>query len=133
MANPNPPVGARWKKGQSGNPEGRRKLPADLRNIAEVTTAELKRIISKHFRMILPEIQKVIDNPQSTALDLIIASTIKQAIKRGDIQKAEYLFNRCMGRVTGKVEITQPEPVVIKRLNGEEICLDVQAIEGSND
>ena len=129
MANPNPPERTRWKKGQSGNPSGSRKLPADLKKVAEMTTDELKRTIAKHFRMRKEELSKVLQDPKSQAINLIIVSTIVKAIKDGDIHKAEYLFMRSLGRVTEKVEIQHPEPVIIERANGQQVALDVRKDE----
>ncbi len=129
MANPNPPEHTRWKKGQSGNPTGRRKLPVSLRSVAELSADEIKRTIAKHFRMNKETLIKVIQNPASPALDLVVASTIAKAIKDGDIAKAEYLFMRSLGKVKDVMEVIQPDPVVIRRPSGEEVELTTQRQE----
>lgn len=118
MANPNPPVHTRFKKGESGNKSGR---PKGL-----FTIDQLKKVIAKHFDMTKEELAAILTNPKSKAIDLIVCSAIARAIKDGDIAKAEYLFMRSLGRVTEKVEIQHPEPVVIQRPNGEEVTLDVK-------
>jgi hypothetical protein len=118
-----------WKKGESGNKSGGPKLPAVLTNVKLHTVNEIKHTISKHFRMKREEIAKVLQDPNSPALDLVIASTIASAIKAGDIHKAEYLFTRLVGRVTEKIELQHPEPVMIERPSGEQIVLDVEKVE----
>lgn len=120
-----PPDKFKWKKGQSGNPSGKQKLPADLRSVAMITSEELKRLISKHFRFKIPELHKIVEDPESPAINVVLASTILEAAKKGDVQRAEYLFMRLVGRVTEKVEVQYPEPVVIERPNGEQMVLDV--------
>lgn len=129
MANPNPPEHTRFKKGVSGNPAGTRKLPLDLRKIAEMTADELKRIISKHFRMDKDELELVLNDPRSPTINLIIASTIARAIKEGDVYRAESLFQRSIGRVADAVEIEMPKPVVIQRLDGTIIELGSEDVE----
>ncbi len=125
MAKVPPPEHTRWKKGVSGNPTGGRKLPDDLRKVAPLTSEELRRTISKHFRFNKTQLAEVLSNPNAPTIDIIIASTIAHAMKHGDIQKAEYLFQRLIGRVTEKVEVQYPEPVVIERPSGEQLVLDV--------
>jgi|SRR3990167_1381076 len=121
MANPNPPEANRWKKGQSGNPAGIRKLPVDLRKVADLTARELSRVISKHLRMNKNELLKILQDPKSSALNLIIVSAIISAIKNGDTAKAEYLFMRIIGKVTDKAEIILPEPFIIQTKDGGRI------------
>lgn len=129
MPRKDPPKHTRWKKGQSGNPSGGRKLPEVLTNVKLHTVNEIKHTISKHFRMSNDEINAVLLDPKASALDLIIASTIAKAIKHGDIHKAEYLFTRLVGRVTEKIELQHPEPVLIERPSGEQVILDVKTEE----
>ena len=93
------------------------------------TIDEIKRTISRHFRMTNDEISAVLVDSKATALDLIIASTIAKAIEHGDIHRAEYLFVRLVGRVTEKIEVQPPEPVLIARPSGEQVVLDVEAKE----
>ena len=112
----NPPEATRFKKGQSGNPSGR---PKNLFSVDQ-----LKAVIGKHFRMTHKEVQEVLASSKSPTIDLIVCSAINRAIADGDIARAEYLFNRSLGKVKDVMEIVRPEPVIIKRLNGEEISLD---------
>jgi hypothetical protein len=125
MAQKLPPEHTRFKKGSSGNPGGRPKLSPELKKINELTVDELKRTIAKHFRMTMEELTDVLHDPNSITLDLVICSAIAKAIKEGDMGRAEYLFMRSLGKVTEKLEVQHPEPVVIQRANGEMIALDV--------
>ena len=108
-------------------------MPPELKKVSILKSEELKLVISKHFRMKKEEIAAVLVDKNSSALDLIVASTIAHAIKKGDVQKAEYLFMRLIGRVTEKVEVQYPEPVVIERPNGEQMVLDVASDEVTDD
>lgn len=124
---------ARYVKGQTGNPGGRAKMPADLRGIAVLTTEELKLTISKYFKCIKKELDDLVQNPKTPALDLILIKSILNSMSSGDLHKVEYLFLRCLGRVTDKIEIVHPEPTVINRSNGEQVLLDVIRRNASGD
>lgn len=130
MANPNPSEKTRFKKGQSGNPKGKRKLPLDLRKVAELTADELQRTISKHFRMDKFQIAGVLQNPDSPALDLIIASTIAKAIKHGNINKAESLFLRCIGKVSDDIKIT--DVTFVTEIGADSSIVRKKIHEGNN-
>lgn len=118
-----------WKKGESGNKGGSRPLPDVLKKSKLHTIDEIKRTISLYFRMDKEAIIAILDNPKVPSLDLIIASTIAKAIEHGDIHRAEYLFTRLVGRVTEKIEVQHPEPVMIQRASGEVIEVGVQDAE----
>jgi hypothetical protein len=124
MANPNPSKAHQFKKGTSGNLQGR---PKGL-----FTTDMLKAVIAKHFEMSKEEIAALLKNDKAKAIDLIVCSAIMKAIKDGDIGKAEYLFMRSLGKVMEKLEVAHPEPVIIQRANGDQVMLDVKDVEALN-
>lgn len=87
MANPNPvppPVHSRWKKGQSGNPKGRPKLP----DIAEA----LARVLAD-------------EKDGRTALEQTLLALRAKAVK-GDIRAAEALLDRAFGKPKQSVDHT---------------------------
>lgn len=104
MANPNPSPKTRFPKGVSPNPGGKPSLPKELRNVKEFTVDELKRLIAKHFRMDKHQLARVLQDSDSPAINLIIASAIAKAIKEGDLHRAECLFMRSLGKVKEQVE-----------------------------
>jgi hypothetical protein len=87
----------RFKKGQTGNPNGRPKLP------------DLKEAMAK----ILAD-----EKEGKSALEAILAAMRAKAAK-GDVRAAEFLFDRGYGKATQdinmKQEGTQQLEVIIKR------------------
>jgi len=92
-----PPEHSKFKKGQSGNPNGRPKMP------------DLKEAMAK----ILAD-----EKEGKTALDAILAAMRAKAAK-GDVRAAEFLFDRGYGKPTQdinmKQEGLQQVEVIIKR------------------
>ena len=121
-----PPVETRFKKGVAANPGGRPKLSPELKAIKQLTTDELKRTISKYFRTTFEKLEEIDKNPKETGLNRLLVSSILRAIKEGDPYKAEALFQRCLGKITEKVEVQHPEPVVIQKIDGSQTVLDAE-------
>lgn len=84
MGNPNPSPKTRFKKGQSGNPKGRAKLP-DIRDALAKILADEK--------------------DGYTALEATLMALRAKAVK-GDIRAAEALLDRAFGRPKQSVDQT---------------------------
>ncbi len=125
--------GRPFPKGTSPNPGGRPPLCPELKAIKELTADEIKRTIAKYFRLPKRDVETILQHDELPAIDHLIASTICVAIKNGDISRAEYLFMRSLGKVTEKMEVIHPEPVVIERENGEQVTLGVKKDDENED
>jgi hypothetical protein len=112
-----------WKKGESGNPTGRPKLPPELKSIHALSVPEVQKIISKYCRMTMEELLACKQDPKLAALDRMIISGIMQAERHGDYSRLEMLLVRTIGRVTDKMEISTPKPYVIERSDGKQVVL----------
>jgi alkylation response protein AidB-like acyl-CoA dehydrogenase len=84
MANPNPSPKTRFRKGQSGNPKGRVKLP-DIRDALAKILADEK--------------------DGYTALEATLMALRAKAVK-GDIRAAEALLDRAFGRPKQAIDHT---------------------------
>lgn len=84
MPTPPPPKHTRWKKGQSGNPNGRPKLP-DIREALAKILADEK--------------------DGYTALEATLMALRAKAV-RGDIRAAEALLDRAFGRPKQAIDHT---------------------------
>jgi len=95
MAYKNPPPASRFKKGQSGNPKGRPRLP-DLREAMAKVLADEKDGV--------------------TALEATLAALRAKAV-RGDVRAAEVLLDRAFGKASQTMDITSaghriPPPIM---------------------
>jgi hypothetical protein len=95
-----PEDGRQWKKGESGNPKGRPKLP-DLKDAMAKILADEKE--------------------GKTALDAILAAMRAKAAK-GDVRAAEFLMNYGYGKPTQDISLSQngTTEVTIRVIEGNE-------------
>lgn len=109
-----------WKKGQSGNPSGKRK------NL--LTNSMVEAITQKMLLKNREELQEVISNPKATMLEINIASILIKGAKTGDQNKLESQLQRAVGKVIDKVE-TNTKPYIVEFLDGKKLALG-SAAEG---
>jgi hypothetical protein len=81
---PIPPDHSKFKKGQSGNPNGRPKMP----NLKEACAAVLAD-----------------EKDGMTALDAVLKALRNKAIK-GDVRAAQELMDRAYGKATQAIDLT---------------------------
>jgi alkylation response protein AidB-like acyl-CoA dehydrogenase len=84
MPTPPPPLHSRFKKGQTGNPKGRPKLP-DIREALAKVLAEEKDGV--------------------TALEATLKALRAKATK-GDVRAAEALLDRAFGKAVQRTDVT---------------------------
>ena len=92
------------------------KLPKDIREAKELTQKEFVRITCNLIRSTRTELTHVLEDPKTSALELMIGGIISKAIFDCDHQRAEFLLNRIIGRVGIQADINitdkQETPVI---------------------
>ena len=109
--------------GQALNPGGRPKLPEELKQFKELTSEEVKRLFAKYARMNREQVQSAVTDKDTPMFELVIASGLVKAVKEGDYTKLNFVLDRTIGKVSEKTQIEMPEPVIIRRISGEEVLL----------
>jgi len=104
MPKPENVIPHKWKKGQSGNPSGRPKLP----NLQEI----LAKVLGD-------------EKDEKSAAEAILAAMRSKAI-RGDVRAAELLLDRAYGKAKLDIElegsintVIMPQPVTRKAAEPE--------------
>jgi len=111
-------VGRPFQLGHPGGP-GRPKIPHELFMMKSLTKDEAKVILNKFLFWPLSELQAYLKDTSNNVLEYYIAKLIYQGIADGDVGPLNFLFDRLLGKVVDKVEITRPIPTVIELLNGD--------------
>ena len=103
-----------FKPGQSGNPAGRAKKPKELIAAQKVT--------AKVFGQVWLE-----DNNG----EMIVRKVFEMALA-GNLMAAQMLFDRVLGKVTEKVRVDAPRPLIMK-LIGEDAVLAIGVTENGDE
>lgn len=111
-------VGKPFEVGNPGGP-GRPKTPQELILLKTLTKDEAKIILNKFLFWPLSELQAYLKDPSNSVLEYYIAKLIYQGISDGEVAPLAFLFDRLLGKVVDKVEITRPVPTVIELINGD--------------
>jgi hypothetical protein len=119
-----PPVHARWKPGQSGNPAGGPKDPPEIKKIKNLTKIELIEVANLIIKGNLDELMDLKDNPDASVLQVMIAGVAIRVMKKGDMTALDILLNRLIGKVKDEIDINgdikMPQIIVKLPSNGKE-------------
>jgi len=94
----------RWKKGESGNPNGRPKTSPELRVLMDNARSRLVEAGFKFGEMTVSQIRDFINDPKSKGFDLLIASAFTKAIS-GSLPHFNALMDRLAGPVPRAMEV----------------------------
>src|SRR4051812_25650975 len=96
-------VKTQFKKGQSGNPGGKKPLAPEVRNAAHLTKERLITILNEFINLDREQIALKLQDPKATMLELAVGHIIAKAAKDGDTLRLNFLFDRIVGKVTDVV------------------------------
>lgn len=99
-----------FKKGKSGNPSGRKKLPEHLRVVAKYTKDEINALFSKYLRMDVFEMKAAMKADNIPAVEAWIASGISKGISNGDLYNLSLMCERMFGKTKAE-EMPKPPPI----------------------
>lgn len=120
-----PPKHSRFKPGQSGNPNGRPRIPDGLRDALALNKNILSRLINKYAQMTPAELKEVIKAGTAPSLEIIIASNLLKSATSGDGTGIGWMFDRSIGKVKDQLEVSAPRPYIIERSDGSQTVLGV--------
>ena len=104
--NPNPNISNLnpFKKGESGNPNGRPRKYVTLLVDQGYKRSEINDTIQNMMAMTVDELKQVWDNPKATILEKTIASAMRKSIEKGTLYSLETLLSRVYGMPKQEVE-----------------------------
>ena len=101
-----------FKKGQSGNPNGRPRKYVSTLIDQGYKRSEINDTIQNMMAMTLEEVKAVWDNPTATVLEKTIASAIRKSIEKGTLYSMETLLSRVYGQPKQEVAASiTPQPI----------------------
>lgn len=90
-----------FRPGVSGNPNGRPKMPPEIREAWRLTQQEFVAAACKLLDMTPAEIEGLATNPNSRAIELLLGSIISRGVREGDPKFIAFLTDRLLGRPAG--------------------------------
>lgn len=99
----------KFQPGQSGNPDGRPKLPDDLRHLIEATGQQVKRDICEVYNTKLETIRSLQSREDLSAGLAMLAACMVNAIATGDNRIMATFLDRIIGKPKETVELSGTE------------------------
>jgi hypothetical protein len=107
-----------FKKGQSGNPNGRPKSYVTGLKDAGYNMTEINMSIRHMLSMNIEELRKVYENPEATILEKTVAGAMRKSLEKGSLYSIETLLSRVFGKPNETSEVKQDTEITIKFANG---------------
>lgn len=125
--NPNPDISNLnpFKKGESGNPNGRPKKFVTTLKEQGYKRSEINDTIQALLSMNIQELKEVFEDKNATILEKTIANALKKSLEKGSLYSIETLITRVYG---------QPKQEIEQNITQHNISLlSIDPLDDSND
>jgi hypothetical protein len=95
-----------FKKGESGNPNGRPKKYVSALKQQGYKNSEINDCILVMISMDLDELKEVWQNPRATILEKTIANALRKSLEKGSLYSIEVLLSRAVGKPKESIDHT---------------------------
>ncbi len=128
-------IGRPFQPGQSGNPNGRPPVSADVLRIRKLTNNEIKEVGSLLLAGRESDLEEMVKNSETPILKKWMANVSLMGLKSGDEKRLNAILDRIVGKVKDVVQVELPRPTIIERLDGSTIELGatLERSEGDDD
>lgn len=104
-----------FKPGQTGNPDGRPRIPLDLKEARSVNKIEFDRVLNKYMYLCAPDINSSLKSDKLPMIELVVAKIIAKAFNEGDQRRLEFIIDRLIGKAPSDVPPVAPTPFEISQ------------------
>ena len=96
-----------FQKGNTYAP-GRPKLPEEVKQMRRLSTEEYTRVANKLMYVPMSELLEIAKDPQTVALEAMLAKIMLTAFNKGDARRLTEIFNRLLGKPPEVVHVSGP-------------------------
>lgn len=108
-----------FKPGQSGNPGGRPPLPEEIKKARKLNQIRVSEVVIEFLNMPMRDVKQIMDDPNTPALESMVARIIFEAQKHGDQSRANFVIEHGVGKLRETIKHELPAPTVIKLIGPE--------------
>lgn len=98
-----------FKPGQTGNPNGRPKIPKEIQSLRRLTRASLELVINRYVHLSYDDLRAQRQNGSLEVIDMAIVSILCKGIETGDQAKVDYVIARLVGKIPEAPPLPPPE------------------------
>lgn len=113
MANKNPNPKTRFKKGVTGNPNGRPTVPKEIRDIKKLTVQELEQLVSTLLYATDQDLANILGDESAPKIKKIVAQILVTTGSTGNMTQFDQLLNRVIGKVRETIKHEGVRPVIL--------------------
>lgn len=111
----------KFKAGNKAGAKGRTPAPAEVIGLRNLDKRHAHKILTKFCFYTLSELEEARVHPMTTALELMVISIIMSAIRFGDPNRLNFIFDRTIGKALETP--IDPGKEALKTLDDEQIYL----------
>ena len=124
------------KPGEVLNPRGNA-YPKELQRLDKWTQLTFRLRVQEFLNMTMADLKRILKDSDTQVGDMLIGMVVLEAIKRGDYMRMNSVLDRCIGKVTERMEIIDDKTFIVEKLDGSQIIMgrgdlpkDTKIIEG---
>ena len=95
-----------YKKGQTGNPNGRPRVPEEVVAARKWDKKQVEQTLEKFLDWPLKDLAEHLNDKAIPVIEALIGKILIEGIKKGDHTRMDFLLNRLIGKVKDDVNIT---------------------------
>ena len=115
------PFEHQFKKGESGNPNGRPRKYVSLLKEQGYKLSEINDTIQVMMSMDMQELNEVYKNPKATVLEKTIANAMNKSLQKGSLYSLDTLLSRVYGKPKEQMDIQQDTKIEVVFVEGKTI------------
>ena len=112
----------KWKKGQSGNPAGRKKKFITIAKEEGYALTEINDAIQQILGMQIHELREIGENPKATILEKTVAKALYTSYSKGKLDNLETLLSRVFGKPKQQIDGNIEGEITVKFQDGFDIA-----------
>lgn len=97
--------GRDWLPGESGNPNGRKPIPEDIKAIRKLTHDQIADVMETLLTTTEGGLTDLLNDPETPVLKKWIAKVAQKGLTHGDAARLETLLNRTVGKVPDVLKV----------------------------